>query len=114
MYPLIGAIIRAKRREKDLPQDGLAKRMGLSRATLANMESGRQRILVHQLYLLADVLSCKIEDFLPPLHTDPEQQSRLKFSEPVSNKQRLLLERIIGTVQSPAAQTPVRRRAAKS
>jgi len=101
IYSRIGSIIRSKRREKDSSQESLAKRLGLSRATLANMESGRQRILVHQLYALAEALSCKIEDFLPASHHESGPDSPLVFSESLSTQQRSQLERMIGAVQAP-------------
>jgi transcriptional regulator with XRE-family HTH domain len=40
--------------------------LGLSRASLANLENGRQRIMVHQLFRLADALNLKtILDLVP-------------------------------------------------
>lgn len=57
--------MRQRRRRLELPQADLARRLGISRATLANIETGRQRILVHQLYSLAKALEIKLVDLLP-------------------------------------------------
>ena len=67
IYRHIGAIIRAKRRQRDLSQRELAQRLHISRATLASIETGRQRVLAHQLYELAATLDMKPADLLPPL-----------------------------------------------
>jgi transcriptional regulator with XRE-family HTH domain len=69
VYQRIGAIIRSKRRQQEWSQVTLAQRLGISRATLANIETGRQRILVHQLYSLASVLQMKTEELLPPMQS---------------------------------------------
>jgi transcriptional regulator with XRE-family HTH domain len=66
VYKTIGAIIRARRRRLEWPQQILAARLGISRATLANIETGRQRVLVHQLYAFAEALQLKPSDLLPP------------------------------------------------
>jgi transcriptional regulator with XRE-family HTH domain len=66
IYKQIGGIVRALRRRADKPQDALAGQLGISRATLANIETGRQRILVHQLYAIARALNVKLTDLLPP------------------------------------------------
>ncbi len=59
IYKSIGAIIRGKRRGREWPQQMLAARLGISRATLANIETGRQRVLAHQLYAFAEALDTK-------------------------------------------------------
>jgi transcriptional regulator with XRE-family HTH domain len=66
IYRHIGAVIRA-RRKKFKPrwtQEKLAKRIGISRASLANIETGRQSVLVHQLYAFAAALDLSPSDFL--------------------------------------------------
>jgi transcriptional regulator with XRE-family HTH domain len=47
------------------PQSQLAGRLGISRATLANIETGRQRVLVHMLYRVALALGVTPGDLLP-------------------------------------------------
>lgn len=98
----MGAIIRSRRRAKDLSQEGLARLIGLSRATLASMERGRQRILLHQLYLFADALDCAASDLLLPRASVHSEPAALTFSGIVSDEQREQLSRIINTVQVPS------------
>ncbi len=66
LYKAIGGIIRRKRRASDLTQDALAGKLGMSRGALANIETGRQNVLVHQLYRLAAELEMNVHDLLPP------------------------------------------------
>lgn len=65
-YPEIGTRIR-DRRKKHLgkTQEEVCKLIGISRASLANIEGGNQRIYAHQLYSVAEVLEMDIEDLLP-------------------------------------------------
>jgi len=65
LYRHIGTTIKRKRKQLRLTQEQLATRMGTSRASLANIETGRQNVLVHQLYSFAANLDLKIEDLLP-------------------------------------------------
>ena len=44
------------RKRTDLTQHDLAKLIGKSRSSVANMETGRQRITVYDLRLLEDIL----------------------------------------------------------
>jgi transcriptional regulator with XRE-family HTH domain len=48
-----------------IPQELLAKKSGLSRAVIANIELGRQQILVHVLYKIAKALNISPIDLLP-------------------------------------------------
>lgn len=65
LYRSIGSVIRAKRRQRDWSQEELAQKLMISRGTLANIEGGRQRILVHQLYAIAAALELKPLELLP-------------------------------------------------
>ena len=67
VYEALGALIRRRRRALDLTQDKLAGRLGISRGALANIETGRQNVLLHQLYRFATVLDMDVHDLLPPL-----------------------------------------------
>ena len=67
VYQHIGGLIRQRRKTfKKWTQEKLAKRVGISRASLANIETGRQSVLVHQLYAFAEALDLTPSDFLVP------------------------------------------------
>jgi transcriptional regulator with XRE-family HTH domain len=68
LYVLIGRLAVARRKALELTQEEVAQRMGISRASLANMEVGRQRLLIHQLYELAKALKLSgPEELLPKI-----------------------------------------------
>ncbi len=52
----IGSHLYELRKRTDLSQHDLAKLIGKSRASVANMETGRQRMNVYDLRLIEDVL----------------------------------------------------------
>ena len=81
IYQHIGAVIRTRRNalKPRLTQEALAQRVGISRASLANIETGRQNVLVHQLYALADALSLDPSDFLLPANQNTTGQEPSDF-----------------------------------
>lgn len=78
IYRHIGLLIKNRRKQLGLTQENLAKRLAISRASLASIETGRQNILVHQIYRFATALQLEPKDFLPtfgdlkPLHDHDE------------------------------------------
>jgi transcriptional regulator with XRE-family HTH domain len=80
IYRHIGAVVRKGRKkfQPRLTQEALAQRVGISRASLANIETGRQSVLVHQLYALAAALDLAPEDFL--LHA-PDSAARAEWEQ---------------------------------
>ncbi|MCG8594179.1 MAG: helix-turn-helix domain-containing protein [Kiloniellales bacterium] len=56
IYENLGLRIRDLRKALGRTQDQLAKQVGISRASLANIEAGRQQVLVHHLFGIADAL----------------------------------------------------------
>ena len=65
-YKHLGATLAARRRHKGMTQSELAERIGMPRARLANVETGRQTIHVHQLVEIATALGARsIEAILP-------------------------------------------------
>lgn len=74
IYSRIGHLVRAARRQAGLTQDALAERLGLTRTSITNIESGRQRFQVHVLFMLAEALNVSPNAFLPPLTEEPAAQ----------------------------------------
>jgi len=66
IYQQIGDVIRTRRKLLKFKQETLASQLGISRGSLANIETGRQSVLVHQLYRIAAALKLKPTDLLPP------------------------------------------------
>jgi len=67
IYRLIGSRIAARRKDLRLKQVEVAAQIGLTRASLANIEKGRQKIMMHQIYRIAEALRIEsILDLVPP------------------------------------------------
>lgn len=64
-YPEIGIRIRTRRKKLKKTQEDIAKKIGLKRSSLANIERGNQRILIHQLYAIAGELEVELNTLLP-------------------------------------------------
>ena len=86
LYKKIGVTIRERRRQLGLTQEDLSSQLGISRASLANVETGRQRVLVHLIYDLAEKLDTNVETLLPAAEENKELKilDDLRFSENVS------------------------------
>ena len=65
IYQQIGIVIRSRRKKLSMTQQQLAAHLGISRASLANIEVGRQKVFVHHLYALAAALRLKPDELLP-------------------------------------------------
>ncbi len=64
VYQAIGARMRMLRDVLGVDQATLAKRAGLSRPTIANMETGRQRIYMHHVEKIAEALGTHVKGLL--------------------------------------------------
>lgn len=64
-YKKIGENIRAKRKERGLSQEGLAKAVGLKRPSMSNIEKGRQNILLHTFCDIVETLDTNANTLLP-------------------------------------------------
>lgn len=104
IYKEIGKLIRARRRRADMAQEGLARQLGLSRATLANIETGRQRILVHQLYGIAKALGAAVGDFLPADLPEPDWTA-LPIDGELNVEQKKQIASLIGPLTQSSKRT---------
>ncbi len=61
----VGQLLKTVRRERRVAQDAFAKEMGVSRTTASNIERGRQRLFLDQIYRAAEILGVSINALLP-------------------------------------------------
>jgi transcriptional regulator with XRE-family HTH domain len=78
---IFGERIKARRRELRLTQLELSGRLQISRAMLANIETGAQRTSVFLLARLAQILEVSTEDLVPDI---VEAEARFKQSRKIS------------------------------
>lgn len=94
IYGLLGEAVSVRRKKLGLTQAALASKVGMSRASIANIESGRQNILLHHVYTLAAALELpNIASLLPSLDAvAPLEEVEMKLTgEGVTDKQRAQL-----------------------
>ncbi len=66
LYAQMGRKVAAARKKVGLTQAELASRVSLTRASVANIETGRQRVMLHDVFALVEALGGKsILDFVP-------------------------------------------------
>ena len=65
LYSLIGERVRRYREGRDLTQETLAEQVSISRASIVNIEKGRQRPPVHVLWDIAEKLGIEAADLIP-------------------------------------------------
>jgi transcriptional regulator with XRE-family HTH domain len=102
IYKVIGAIIRAKRKKLGLKQENLASELRISRGSLANIETGRQNMLVHQLYIFAKALKLSPADLLPPApdHHPNAARTELPLPENLKGRQKEQVARFFSQAAS--------------
>ena len=99
LYRRLGQAVAKRRRELSLTQSDIAEKLGLSRASLANLENGRQRIMVHQLFALVNALKLEsILDLVPETWLPPEPLPEIKVSgSTLSPQQQSAVESVIAS-----------------
>ena len=101
IYREVGRNIKRYRRSVFMTQAQLSVEIGISRSSLANIEAGRQQLLVHHLYAIADALDLDSPKALlpsrPALTLRKGKLSALPLPEKgLSDKQRQEVLRLIG------------------
>jgi transcriptional regulator with XRE-family HTH domain len=75
LYRDLGSLISRRRETLGFTQKDLAAKVGLSRASIANIETGRQKVMLHQIFSLASALELAAADLLPPVSAPPSFHS---------------------------------------
>ena len=82
-YKLIGENIRTRRQSLNISQAGLAKKVGLRRTSITNIESGQQKIQIYTLFLISGVLNSPIYSLLPSRDSQATDKKQLFSSQKV-------------------------------
>ena len=88
LYAEIGKRISKARLDFGMTQEQLGKQLSLSRTSITNIEGGRQKILVHILLEIADVLEVKVGDLLPQPPSKRDSTVSSELLEPYSDEVR--------------------------
>lgn len=92
IYATLGRSVRTKREQLRLTQADLSAKIGLSRTSIANIEGGRQAIMLHQFLALAEALMIPPMDLVPsaqPDNTPPDlPEEVIKFMQTYKTRTR--------------------------
>jgi transcriptional regulator with XRE-family HTH domain len=84
LYAKIGGNIRFLRKQAELSQENLADKVGLKRASIAQIETGKQAISVFLLYNIGEALGKKVSEILPEYDIfDTYSKNRVEQRGPV-------------------------------
>jgi len=75
LYVQIAGLIRARREDAGLTQEELGRRVGLTRGSITNLESARQRVQLDKLFEIAEALGVPLAALLPA----PAEGERLEI-----------------------------------
>jgi transcriptional regulator with XRE-family HTH domain len=90
-YIAAGKQVRTVREDRGLSQATLARRIGFTRSSVANLEAGRQRITLHLFVLIAKALGIEPAMMLP-------DTSMLEFSDAFERES--LEEHLVGAPET--------------
>lgn len=111
LYEAFGKAVSVRRNKLRMTQAELARKVGLSRASLANIENARQNVLLHHVYSLAVALKfSKIAELLPPdpqLVADDQMQLHIDRDQ-VSDREKALVGDLIATALEKRSPTRAR------
>jgi DNA-binding XRE family transcriptional regulator len=72
-YQKVGENIRMLRKSLKITQDDLAFLLDYSRVAINNIEAGKQRLPMHLIVSMCNVLNCQLSDLIPYYkHTDKQ------------------------------------------
>ena len=67
IYEKFGRLLAERRKSIGLSQHALAGSLGLSRASVANIERGRQAVQLHLIFRIAHILQVDLLELIPTL-----------------------------------------------
>lgn len=103
----IGLMIKARRAAIGMSQETLSAAIGLSRSSVANIESGRQKIGVSLLYLMADVLQTTPHELLPPYQGKTDSKGlEIPMPKELPAEEQKWIRRVINPARKRGRRSP--------
>jgi transcriptional regulator with XRE-family HTH domain len=90
VYKAFGAQVRKRREVLGLTQLQLSTQIGLTRGSVANIEAGRQSVLLHQFLAIAAALQQTPEQLLPTQTETPPTREQPEMPESVLNALKMI------------------------
>ena len=83
LYEVLGSRIREEREKANFNQSHFAQLLQISRASLVNIEKGRQRTPIHVLYEISRILQISITSLLPHLNEIVTEEVKKDIQEKI-------------------------------
>ena len=83
LYEVLGSRIREEREKANFNQSHFAQLLQISRASLVNIEKGRQRTPIHVLYEISRILQISITSLLPDLNEIVTEEVKKDIQEKI-------------------------------
>lgn len=107
IYRMFGRRLRELRDERGIAQEELATFSGLTRSSIANIENGKQRVLLHQLVLFAEALHTNVGALIPTANTGPSEPAPVKVVDAEAQDEKALyLNKVRSLMTSTLEQEP--------
>lgn len=95
IYRKFGEVVRGLRKRVGLSQASLARSVGLSRPSIANIEKGRQRVFLDQLFAIAAALDVDVRELLPSRKASLPPEVEKRLPRKLDEVERRALSRIV-------------------
>lgn len=105
-YRTFGEGVRLRRMKLKMTQADLAAKVGLSRASIANIEQGRQSVLLHNACDMAGALELQLMDLLPATAASSLEDQALALSDAVSPRAKIQINDLIAHALASARSRP--------
>lgn len=97
IYRQLGRNVARVRGKLGKTQADIAAQIGLTRASLANIETGRQKVLMHHVFRLANALECpSVLDLIPEAFVFADDQPPITTNgSQLSDQQHAAVQRFV-------------------
>ncbi len=90
-----GMIVLGSRERAGITQEELARRVGLTRTSITNIERGRQKVLVHTLYAISEALNTSPTALLPSAATEGDAELEGRIPGELEPEERDWVRRVL-------------------
>jgi DNA-binding XRE family transcriptional regulator len=98
-YMLLGSLIREHRVNANLKQETFASFLKLSRASIVNIEKGRQHPSMHLIFEIANVLNIHVSELLPSFEVEDKVNHQWKKIIANKSKDKESKAKILGFIE---------------
>jgi transcriptional regulator with XRE-family HTH domain len=85
-YQEIGSLIQQQRKNQGISQELLGNYLNLTRASVINLEKGRHRPALHQIFLIADLLNIDYTNLFPKVEQKKSVHKEISLKSLISDQ----------------------------